>query len=142
MHFEVAGDTLESYGGKSEVPDSHVEFLRSGCRLWYEPEGEQVFFVHGSVFPGLALSEQTREWLLWRRIFDAESPHISGKTMICGHTAQRSGLPLIMPHAICLDTWAFGDGWLTAYDVHEKLFIQANQTGETRRISLKSLSNS
>lgn len=58
--------TLESYGGKSGVPESHVEFLRSECRLWYEPEGEEVFFVHGSAFPGLPLAEQTLEWLLWR----------------------------------------------------------------------------
>lgn len=125
--------TLESYGGKSGVPDSHVAFLKSGCRLWYEPEGEQVFFVHGSAFPGLPLSEQTEDWLLWRRIHDAQWPHESGKKMICGHTAQRSGLPLVMPHAVCIDTWAFGEGWLTGYDVHADLFVQANQAGGIRR---------
>jgi serine/threonine protein phosphatase 1 len=73
------------------------------------------------------------DWLLWRRIHDAQWPHESGKTMICGHTAQRSGLPLVMPHAVCIDTWAFGEGWLTGYDVHANVFVQANQAGETRR---------
>lgn len=131
--------TLESYGGKSGVPDSHTAFLRLGCRLWYEPEGEKVFFVHGSAFPGSPLTEQTMEWLLWRRIHDAGGPHVSGKAMICGHTAQRSGLPLVTPYAVCIDTWAFGEGWLTGYDVHAGVFVQANQAGETRRIERESL---
>jgi serine/threonine protein phosphatase 1 len=125
--------TLESYGGKSGVPDSHLTFLKTDCRLWFEPEGEKVFFVHGSAIPDLPLEEQPLEWLLWRRIHEAEGPHRSGKVMVCGHTAQRNGLPLVTPNAICIDSWAFGDGWLTAYDVHASVFIQANQAGEIRR---------
>jgi serine/threonine protein phosphatase 1 len=131
--------TLESYGGKSGVPDSHVEFLNTGCRLWFEPEGEKVFFVHGSAHPDLPLAEQPEEWLLWRRIHDAQWPHQSGKIMICGHTAQRSGLPLILANAICIDTWAFGEGWLTCYDVHGGLFIQSNQAGEIRQFTFDEL---
>ena len=131
--------TLESYGGKSEVPEAHLEFLKSGCQLWHEPEGEGVFFVHGSAFPGLPLAVQPEEWLLWRRVHDAQGPHVSGKTMICGHTAQRSGLPLILPHAICIDTWAFGEGWLTCFDIHAGLFIQSNEAGERRQFTLEDL---
>jgi serine/threonine protein phosphatase 1 len=131
--------TLESYGGLSGVPESHLHFLRTRCRLWYEPEGEPVFFVHGSAYPDLPLAAQPEEWLLWRRIHDASWPHVSGKTMICGHTAQRSGLPLVLPHAICIDTWVFGEGWLTCYDVHAGLFIQANEAGEVRTLRLDAL---
>jgi serine/threonine protein phosphatase 1 len=131
--------TLDSYGGKEGVPDSHREFLRTGCRLWYEPEGEKVFFVHGSASPDLPLAEQSVEWLLWRRIHDAQGPHESGKTMICGHTAQRTGLPLVMPHAICIDTWVFGDGWLTGLDVHAGRFVQSNQAGEIRELACESV---
>lgn len=129
--------TLDSYGGKSDVPESHLQFLRSGCRLWYEPEGENVFFVHGSAFPNLPLAAQPEEWLLWKRIHDAQWPHESGKTMICGHTAQRSGTPLILPSAICIDTWVFGEGWLTCYDIHGGTFTQSNQKGELRRLSFE-----
>jgi serine/threonine protein phosphatase 1 len=141
-HFQgwlsVGGiSTLDSYGGKSEVPESHREFLKSGCRLWYEPEGEQVFFVHGSAFPNLPLAAQPEEWLLWKRIHDAQWPHESGKTMICGHTAQRSGRPLILPKAICIDTWAFGEGWLTCYDIHKGVFTQSNEDGAVRYLTFE-----
>ena len=44
--------------------------------------------------------------------FNDAFPHMSGKFMVCGHTAQRSGLPNVLPHAVCLDTWAYGEGWL------------------------------
>lgn len=128
--------TLESYGGRREVPEAHMRFLQTGCRLWHEPEGESVFFVHGSAFPGLPLAEQPEEWLLWRRVHDAQWMHVSGKTMICGHTAQKSGRPLVLPHAVCIDTWAFGEGWLTCYDVRGGAFIQSNEAGEIRRMSL------
>lgn len=56
--------------------------------------------------------------------------------MICGHTAQKSGLPLILPHAICIDTWVFGDGWLTCFDLEAGLFYQAREDGQKRTLTL------
>jgi serine/threonine protein phosphatase 1 len=143
-HFEgwlrVGGaQTVESYGSLDAVPKAHYQFFDQTCRLWYEPDNEDVFFVHGSAFPGLPLEDQSVEWLLWHRIHEAQWPHVSGRTMVCGHTAQRSGLPLILPHALCIDTWAFGDGWLTCYDVHAASFIQANEAGAIRRLSMDEL---
>lgn len=138
--LQVGGQqTMESYGSLSAVPEAHHQFLSQTCRLWFEPENEEVFFVHGSACPGLPLEQQSEEWLLWRRIHEAEGPHVSGRTMICGHTAQRNGLPLLLPHALCIDTWAFGEGWLTCYDVHAAAFLQANESGEVRRLSLAEL---
>lgn len=131
--------TLESYGNLADVPEAHRRFFAERCRLWYEPEGENVFFVHGSAYPDLPLAAQPEFWLLWHRVHDAQWPHESGKTMICGHTAQRSGRPLILPHAVCIDTWACGEGWLTCYDIHAGLFIQASEGGEVRRITLAEL---
>ncbi len=131
--------TLESYGRLEDVPAAHRQFLSATCRLWFEPEQEEVFFVHGSAYPGLPLAAQPEEWLLWRRVHDAQWPHASGRIMVCGHTAQRSGLPLVLPHALCIDTWAFGEGWLTCYDVHAAAFIQANEAGEVRRLTLAEL---
>jgi serine/threonine protein phosphatase 1 len=63
-------------------------------------------------------------------------PHESGKTLICGQSAQRSGCPLVLDAAVCIDTWACGDGWLTCLDVHQEAYWQANQRGEMRMGSL------
>lgn len=131
--------TLESYGGLDAVPETHRRFLSETCRLFFEPEKENVFFVHGSAFPALPLAEQPENWLLWRRVYDAQWPHVSGRLMVCGHTAQRNGLPLMLPHALCIDTWAFGEGWLTCYDTHAAAFTQANESGEARRLTLEDL---
>ena len=132
-------ETLASYNGGDGVPAEHHRFLAQDCRLWFEPEGEGVFFVHGTASPVLPLAEQPEEWLLWRRIHEARTLHCSGRIMVCGHTAQRSGLPLVLPHALCIDTWVFGEGWLTCFDVHAGTFIQANQAGEVRRLRLDDL---
>jgi serine/threonine protein phosphatase 1 len=69
--------------------------------------------------------------LLWEKFGDPP-PHISGKTMICGHTPQKSGRPKSVGHAVCLDTWVYGDGWLTCLDVERGNYWQANQRGEVR----------
>jgi serine/threonine protein phosphatase 1 len=52
--------------------------------------------------------------------------------MVCGHTAQKSGLPRDHGHAVCIDTWVYGKGWLTCLDVATGEFWQANQRGQTR----------
>ena len=52
--------------------------------------------------------------------------------MVCGHTKQRSGRPRNWGHAVCIDTWVYGDGWLTCLDVRTGRYWQANQAGQTR----------
>ncbi len=52
--------------------------------------------------------------------------------MICGHTEQRSGVPLRILGAICVDTWAYSNGWLTCLDVETGDYWQANELGQTR----------
>jgi serine/threonine protein phosphatase 1 len=72
--------------------------------------------------------------LYWEKISgQSERRHGSGKIMVCGHTQQRSGRPLVLDHAVCIDTWVYGDGWLTCLDVENEAYWQANQRGETRR---------
>jgi serine/threonine protein phosphatase 1 len=36
-------------------------------------------------------------------------------------------------HAVCIDTWACGDGWLTAFDVTNGAYWQTNEKGERRK---------
>ncbi|MCB1227445.1 MAG: serine/threonine protein phosphatase [Verrucomicrobiales bacterium] len=130
-------ETLASY--RDRVPGRHREFFAERCQLWWRPEVVPVFFVHGSAHPHLPLEEQPEEWLLWRRITDQRWPHESGRTMICGHTAQRSGLPLCHPGAICVDTWACGEGWLSCLDVLSGEVVQARAGGRVRRFFLDDL---
>ena len=129
--------TMDSFNAFSlEDIDDHYWRFMADCPLYHESENH--IMAHAGLEPDLPLDEQPTEVLLWKRIFDTE-PHISGKTLICGHTSQRSGDPLVLDHAICIDTFAMGDGWLTCLDVDSGTFWQANQCGETRQRSLDSL---
>jgi serine/threonine protein phosphatase 1 len=127
--------TLASYspfgdaGRLVDVPDSHWQFLEEETRAWFETDTH--FFVHASAYPACPLAEQPDFMLYWEA-FDDPPPHESGKIMVCGHTSQKSGKPRNIGHAVCIDTWACGQGWLTCLDVGSGKYWQANQRGETR----------
>jgi serine/threonine protein phosphatase 1 len=124
--------TLESYETRrpEEIPSDHIEFLRS-CRLFYEME--RHFFVHGSYRPKLPLAGQPREVLLWESLkIRPPGPHVSGKTAIVGHASQKSGEILDLGYLKCIDTWCYGDGWLTALDIESGQVWQADKYGEMR----------
>lgn len=122
--------TLQSYGGSFEgVPEEHFDFLRNGLVSYHECDSH--FFVHAFADADIPLDEQTDATLYWRK-YKNPQPHCSGKIMVCGHTAQRSGLPLNDGHSVCIDTWAHGEGWLTCLDVESGTIWQANEQGETR----------
>ena len=57
---------------------------------------------------------------------------MSGKTVIVGHTPQVDGEVLDLGHLICIDTYCFGTGWLTAMDVDTGEIWQADQDGILR----------
>ena len=125
--------TLASYAAGAEadilhVPSSHWSFLEETLPLF---EIECHFFVHASVQADLPLTEQPEHMLYWEP-FNQPHAHQSGKIMVCGHTSQKSGQPRSIGHAICIDTWACGKGWLTCLDVEAGEYWQANQQGETR----------
>lgn len=132
LSYAPAGADLDF----NHVSPAHVEFLTERCLRYYETETH--LFVHANANSVYALSEQSDDWLFWTR-FDDSFPHLSGKTMICGHTAQKSGQPALKPRAVCLDTWAYGGGWLSCLDVGSGEVIQANQAGEIRRLNLSQL---
>lgn len=144
MWIRCGGDaTLNSYRPAdskrlklSDIPDEHYEFLRSTCQLYHETETH--IFVHGGVATHLSMADQSEEDLLWQKLRNAH-PHESGKTVVCGHTAQASGWPLDAQHTICIDTWVYGDGWLTCLDVESLHFWQTKSSGETRESTLQDL---
>jgi serine/threonine protein phosphatase 1 len=59
-------------------------------------------------------------------------PHESGKTVIVGHTSQKSGEILDLGHLVCIDTYCHGGSWLTALEVTTGQVWQANRNGELR----------
>lgn len=128
--------TLASYsksgeeGHLADIPDNHWDFLEHKCINWYQTKNH--FFVHAGAYPDMPLAEQPDYMLFWEP-FDHPAPHISGKIMVCGHTIQKRGMPLNLRHAICIDTWAYGKGWLTCLDITSGRIWQANQKGNIRQ---------
>ena len=103
-------------------------------------ETEKHIFVHANLYPDLPLAEQPDYMLYWDKLVEP-CAHVSGKTMICGHTRQKSGLPLDWDTTICIDTNVYGDGWLTCLDVLTGRIWQANELGKARTGWLDSISD-
>jgi serine/threonine protein phosphatase 1 len=131
----IGETTLISYGklGKPatliDIPRHHLYFLTHSCLNFWETEDH--LFVHANLEPHLSLVQQSGEWLFWQK-FEQVQPHDSGKTIICGHTSQKNGLPVNLGYAICIDTWACGNGLLTGLEVNSGKIWQANQQGQVR----------
>ncbi len=123
-------ETLQSYGGNPDrIPPDHIDFLGQGLDYW---ETDREIFIHANLEPGVALDEQSPEWLRWTHLTGFEFPHPSGKRVICGHTAQQTGVPLNNEGWVCIDTWVYGKGWLTCLNLETDEFLQAQQNGTFR----------
>lgn len=138
-HWLACGglETLQSYSPSSQkrnprledIPHSHSQFLKEKLLPYYETDSH--IFVHASVFEGYSMQDQDEHTLYWDR-FEYIQPHQSGKIVVCGHTAQKSGRPVHRGHAICIDTWVYGKGWLTCLDLESGQYWQANQKRQHR----------
>lgn len=124
-------ETLISYGGTlDDIPPGHWQFFKA-CRRHYETE--RHLFVHANYDPDKTLDEQPEHLLFWQHLsMFIPRPHVSGKTVVMGHTPQRTGDVLNLGHLICVDTGCFAGGWLTAFDVDSGQVWQANRFGEFR----------
>jgi serine/threonine protein phosphatase 1 len=135
--FQLGGkQTLRSYSpairpGPEVIPEEHIRFIR-GCRQFLETDA--FIFVHAGYDPDLPMARQSGRSLRWESVHpDRITPHQTGKTVIAGHTRQKSGQILDLGFFKVLDTDAFGGGFLTAMDVRTGAIIQANQQGQLRR---------
>ena len=135
MWLSVGGmQSLASYGvgGRAsleDVPEEHWNFLEERCGDYFETETH--IFVHANLDPSLPLTDQTESMLFWE-FLEGPIDHISGKTVICGHSSQRGGEPRAWRTTVCIDTHAYGGGWLTCLDVDTGQYWQADATGRTR----------
>lgn len=132
--------TLRSYSRKKKkpsidvIPAAHMTFIRETCRDYFETDTH--FFVHANAYAQRPLSEQHETMLFWEKFHNTPEPHMSGKTMICGHTPQKSGRPRHLGHATCIDTGAYKGGWLTALNAATGEYWQANEKRSFRGANL------
>lgn len=133
--LQVGGaETVESYRGPdgkmTAVPREHEDFLRT----WQDYfETDTHLFVHASYEPRRPMAEQHWHLLRWHSLRDGvPGPHCSGKQVIVGHTSQRTGEVFDVGHLVCIDTYCWGGGWLTALDVTDGSLWQANDRGQLR----------
>jgi serine/threonine protein phosphatase 1 len=132
LHFGGEA-TLASYGASEPagVWPAHLEFL-DRCRLTFETE--KHFFVHANYDAEVPLNQTPRRLLLWKSLKDyVPEAHGSGKTAIMGHSAQKSGEILDLGYLRCIDTWCYGNGWLTAMDIQTEQVWQADKSGRLRK---------
>ena len=122
-------EMLDSYGGMiSDVPEAHVDFLRGG-KDFYETSSH--IFTHATINPAWPPEQQSGHYLRWNRLTGREDPHVSGRLVVCGHTAQKSGEVAAHSGWLCIDTCAYcRKGRLTALVVEENQLWQADQAGE------------
>lgn len=90
--------------------------------------------------PHLPIDKQTDDSLRWRFIpLDGQEDHISNKTIICGHSAQKNGKVYHQNGLICVDTFAHGGGYLTAIEVSQMRIYQVDLNGNVQQFDLTKL---
>ena len=133
--LKFGGDkTLASYGVSSvrEIPGDHLRFFAE-CKDYFETD--KFICVHAACHPNIPLEKNSGEILRWMKLEEDTPKHISGKTVVCGHTAQKQVLDL--GHLLCIDTGCgiWPGGRLTAIDLNSGVIWQAGV--RSRKASIK-----
>jgi serine/threonine protein phosphatase 1 len=114
---EYWGDNWE-YLKELHLPPEHERFYRE-LRLYYETP--DYIFVHGGLKPGVPLTEQQEEDLLWIRGEFIASLEDFGHRVIFGHTPFKH--PLLLPNKIGIDTGAVYGNFLTCLKLPQQEFF-------------------
>lgn len=126
-------DTLDSYrfsGDMNVVPAEHHAFFDAMVDYY---ETDNHIFLHANYDPELPLKEHNKHVLRWLKLTDVTpGPHKSGKRALLGHTHDRAGEVFDIGHLMCIDTFCYGGGWLTAVEVTTGQLWQANSDGVLR----------
>ncbi len=125
--------TLNSYrygAGLQAIPGRHWALLERG-RDFYETE--DFIFTHANYLSDVPMNLQPEHQLRWALVDPAEMrPHVSGKTVVVGHTEQPDSEVLDLGFAVCIDTACWRHGWLTALEVRTRHVWQASRWGILR----------
>lgn len=124
--------TLESYGvdDPSDLPVEHLAWLRG---LPLKTGDDYRLFVHAGIRPGVSLTSQLDEDLLWIREPFLSSEEDHGILVVHGHTPTRNRKPDLRPNRINIDTGACFGGPLTAavfYDKAPRVLSFINDAGK------------
>ena len=131
--------TVASYGGSLErIPQSHLDFFRS---LRGHHETEHEIFIHAGYHPECPIELTDDAFRYWNHPTAWPGPHCSGKRVFVGHTPQPNGEVLNLGHVVCVDTYCFGGGWLTAMDIDSHDVLQASRHGHLRRVPVVAMLN-
>lgn len=105
--------TLKSYGvdDPSDLPVEHLAWMRS---LRRETSDDHRMFVHAGIRPGVPLSSQSDEDLLWIREPFLSSEEDHGILVVHGHTPTCNRQPDVRLNRVNIDTGACFGGPLTA----------------------------
>lgn len=123
--------TVTSYGGSLEkIPANHLAFFQD-LRAYYETTNE--IFVHANYQHDRNMTDQDEVATYWSHLGIPPPPHQSGKRVFVGHTPQPGGNILNIEHLVCVDTYCFGGGFLTALNLETFELIQTNLHGHLRR---------
>jgi len=109
-----------------KLPPEHLAFFQS---LQYMHEDGDFVFVHAGIRPGIPLSRQRPEDLLWIRDDFLKSELLMDKIIVHGHTP--GAMPVQKPNRLCLDTGAHATGCLTAVLLEEEhgVFLSTAKAG-------------
>lgn len=140
LHPKIGGAaTLTSYGVKNSadrpvapvhaeavaaVPQSHRDFLES--RPISFARGE-AFFAHAGIRPGVALSEQVEDDLIWIRREFLDDPRDHGPLIIHGHTAIDT--PTHYGNRVNIDSSAAYGGPLSGIVIEGREVFQLTEAG-------------
>jgi len=128
------GATLQSFNanGPENIGEHYIAFMRN-CVRSHETPGHLL--LHANYLPNLPLEQQPQYVIRWQSLrHRTPPPHYSGKKAVVGHTAQKTGEVLDLGHLMCIDTYCYGGGWLTALDLDTGDLLQASQNRQVRRL--------
>lgn len=105
---------------RTQLPPRHLEFLQGLAETHVAGD---YFFAHAGVRPGVPLSQQRAEDLLWIREEFLGSKADFGKVVVHGHSIERE--PVERPNRIGIDTGAYSSNRLTCLvlDGSERTFL-------------------
>ncbi|MCA9126812.1 MAG: serine/threonine protein phosphatase [Planctomycetales bacterium] len=129
-------ETLDSYlfaGDMSVIPAEHHQFFDSMVDFY---ETEDFLFLHANYMADEPLEQNSVHVLRWLKLTESTPPpHFSGKRAIVGHTHDHGGEIFDIGHLVCIDTYCYGGGWLTALDCDSGEIWQTDVDGNLRNRS-------
>jgi serine/threonine protein phosphatase 1 len=126
--------TIDSYrdatGKPVPIPLNQIDYIR-GWGDYFETPSH--FFAHANYDAERPLAKQYWQTMRWQSLKNYfPGPHVSGKTAIVGHSSQKDGEILKAGHILCIDTFCWGGGWLTAIDTTSGKTWQFDRAGRPR----------